>query len=195
MMTRADDERREGEAASPRGVRAREQAAARLLPRPADISVDQRRAGARPRCEGAGGAASTRWCRSPRGSGHDRLPIGGGASAAARGESARRPRARAAARGGGAGRDDRRARRAGRARDSRGRRGAGVQGLQGISRDDLRVGERAGGARDPVAEDGAERGRHHLDRPRREDGRLLRRLGGDGRRRPDRRRRRPTCCA
>ena len=115
--------------------------------------------------------------------------------AAARREPARRPRARAAARGGCAGRDDRRSRRAGRARDSRRRRGAGVQGLQGLSGDDLRVGERAGRARDPVAEDGAERGRHHLDRPRRQDGRILRRLRGDGRRRAHRRRRRPTCCA
>ena len=30
------------------------------------------------------------------------------------------------------------------------RRGAGVQGLQGLSRDDLRVGQRAGGARHSV---------------------------------------------
>ena len=72
-----------------------------------------------------------------------------------------------AARGGAPGRDDgaswtrwpNRAMRAG------GRR-AGVQGLSRVPGDDLRVGERRGDARDPVAA-GAGRRRHRLDRPRR----------------------------
>ena len=72
-----------------------------------------------------------------------------------------------------------RARRAGRAAIAGSRRGAGVQGVSRLPRDDLRVGERAGGARHSVGPRAGRR-RHRVDRHGREARRVLRRFGGHG---------------
>ena len=135
----------------------------------ADISLDQRRAGAGSRGEGAGGEHRRDGAGCASGAGGAMIVCRSAAELRRLREvnqlvghvleQLREAVAPGVTTAG--------ARRACRARDSRGRRGTGVQGLQRLSRDDLRVGERAGRSRDPVHEDGAERGRHHLDRPRR----------------------------
>ena len=76
MMTRADDEDETGAAASARGVRAREQAAARLLPRAADVPLDQRRADARSGRDGPGGEHRRDGAGDVGAPADDRLPIG-----------------------------------------------------------------------------------------------------------------------
>ena len=77
-----------------------------------------------------------------------RLPVGGGDREAGAGQRAGGARAQGARRGGPSRRDDEAARRAGRAAVAGSGRGAGVQGVSRIPGDDLRVGERAGRARD-----------------------------------------------
>ena len=86
--------------------------------------------------------------------------------------------------GGGARDDDQGPGRAGRAAAARSRGPAGVQGLSRVSGDDLRLGQRAGDSRDPERPS-AGRGRHPVDRHGRQDGRVFRRLGGDGADRAD----------
>ena len=108
------------------------------------------------------------------------VPFGGGDRAPGAGQRAGGARARGAARRWCVpGVTTARARRARGAAAGGGGRGAGVQGVSRISGDDLRVGERAGRARDSV-EAAAGRRRHRVDRHGREARWVLRRLRGDG---------------
>ena len=70
---------------------------------------------------------------------------------------------------------------------------AGVQGIPRVPGDDLRVGERRGDPRDPVAARPG-RGRHPVDRRRRAARRLLRRRGDHGAGRPGLGARPRGCC-
>ena len=181
LVQRTDDDQRRGAGAS-QGVPARHEAGARVLPRTADVPRRQRRAAAGAR--GARDRHADRRCgrRAAMSDGSvrgDCLPVAERDRQAATGEPAGGADSRRAAGDGGARCDDARRSMRWRSAGARSGRGAGVQGLPRVSGDDVRVGERAGGSRDPV-DACAGRGRHHLHRHGRQAGWVLRRLRGDG---------------
>ena len=138
-----------------------DRAAGGYLPGSADLRLinglqapDKVTADLRAHIEAALAACSATDADGPR---RDRLQVARGARADAGRQRAGGRCARRAARGGGARRDDGGPRRAGGDAHARPGRRAGLQGLPRLPGDDLRVGERRGGPRHPLAARAASR--------------------------------------